>query len=754
MQKLTWRIEGPFDSTYSLALVNREYAKGLDREGQVVSLFSSEGPGDFLPSEKFLADHDEERRLWDATQKITADNAFVLSRFMFPPRVKDMKGRVNMLHCYCWEETIFPEKWVKEFNEHLQLITTASQFVKDVLINSGVTVPILVVGLGVDHWTSEEQVAQETKDKKVVFNFLHVSSCFPRKGVDVLLKAYGEAFTSKDNVCLTVKTFDNPHNKIDEWLEAAKREHPDYPDVKIIKGDISQDELHALVQESDAVVYPSRGEGFGLPIAEAMLSKKAVISTAWSGQRMFVLDETSWQVDYDLEQTASHLSSQASLWAKPNQSDLASKMREVFAQQGSENFQARVNHAKELISSRFTWARVAKRSVDAVEKYLRLESQLNEAEIRLGWMTTWNTKCGIATYSDHLLRHVHSDSLSIFAPKASEHLPDGDNVFRCWTMGDDDLAELLEKIKELQINTLVIQFNYGFCDLKKFSDFVGEVRKLNVCVILFLHATRTPPHAPEKNLNNLKDALLQSSRVIVHTIDDVNQLKKVGIIDNVFLIPHGVSSYGAPDGLGAQDVIATYGFMLPHKGLVELIKAVRLLRDKGRKIKIIMVNALYPAEISRQYLSEIKKTISEFGMESQVELLTDFLPDEESIKQLQKASLIVFPYRDTSESASGALREGLASLRPCAVTPINIFSDVLDSCYVFNSLSVEDIAFGIEESLNSIYSKDSSYQAIVSSSNSWRNRHSFSRIGSLLSNVMKSLQKDEILTGYENENSN
>ena len=44
------------------------------------------------------------------------------------------------------------------------------------------------------------------------FRFLHISSCFPRKGIQVLLEAYGEAFTINDDVSLIIKTFRNPHN--------------------------------------------------------------------------------------------------------------------------------------------------------------------------------------------------------------------------------------------------------------------------------------------------------------------------------------------------------------------------------------------------------------------------------------------------------------------------------------------------------------------------------------------------------------
>jgi KDO2-lipid IV(A) lauroyltransferase len=52
----TWRIEGPFDSSYSLALVNRETARAMAGQGWQVALHSTEGPGDFPANPEVLAE--------------------------------------------------------------------------------------------------------------------------------------------------------------------------------------------------------------------------------------------------------------------------------------------------------------------------------------------------------------------------------------------------------------------------------------------------------------------------------------------------------------------------------------------------------------------------------------------------------------------------------------------------------------------------------------------------------------------------
>ena len=326
---IIWRIEGPFDSTYSLALLNRETARALESLGHKVILHSTEGPGDFAPNEKFLEINPDLRDMYARNSQFPQEVCDVVSRNLYPPRVADMSCRLNLLHHYAWEESAFPQEWVDNFNLSLQGITCLLTHVLKVMIDNGVNVPLSVSGCGVDHWERIENAAGFQVNGKS-FKFLHVSSCFPRKGADVLLKAYGEAFSSADDCTLIIKTFHNPHNEINTWLAEEREKYPNYPDVQIIDGDLSDSELKALYQQCDALVSPSRAEGFGLPLAEAMLSGLAVITTGWSGQLDFCSTETAWLIDYQFAPAQTHFNLFNSVWAEPDMFHLARVMREVM----------------------------------------------------------------------------------------------------------------------------------------------------------------------------------------------------------------------------------------------------------------------------------------------------------------------------------------------------------------------------------------------------------------------------------------
>ncbi len=92
-----------------------------------------------------------------------------------------MGAGVRAFHCYGWEESGFPRKYVNLFNRDLDLITVMSTYVKRLLEENGVRVAAEVVGLGADHIVSESPVPVDFLDAGC-FNFLHVVVVLSAKG--------------------------------------------------------------------------------------------------------------------------------------------------------------------------------------------------------------------------------------------------------------------------------------------------------------------------------------------------------------------------------------------------------------------------------------------------------------------------------------------------------------------------------------------------------------------------------------------
>ena len=640
---ISWRMEGPFDSSYSLALVNRELAVAMSALGHDVALHSTEGPGDFLPDPGFLDSHPDLQLLYERSESLLPVQAEVSSRLLYPPRVSDMSSRVNMLHSYAWEESGFPLKWVEDFNESLQGISCLSTHVEKIMIDNGVSVPLSIGSCGVDHWDRVVADASYAAPGKS-FRFLHVSSCFPRKGADVLIEAFGRAFGKSDDVSLIIKTFDNPHNQVKQWLAQAGAGKEDFPEVIVIEEDISESQLKALYESCHALVAPSRAEGFGLPLAEAMLSGLPVITTGWGGQLDFCSPRTAWLIDYKFAPAETHFAIFGSVWAEPDKDSLAETLREVRNLTHQDRV-ARTAAAKELLRSRFKWSDVAHNQVASANRF----AEAGEPSLpRVGWVSTWNAKCGIATYSANLVAGLRNE-IKVFAPVTDQLIEmDGENIQRCWVSGDsDELQKLAEAIDAFDPEVVVIQFQYSFFNFNALDKLIASQEEKGRSVVVMLHATIDSSLTPRKRIARLADAFRKCDRVLVHTHHDMNNLKAIGVVDNVALFPHGVMDWPEPAVRpeGEPFTIASYGFLLPHKGLLELVDAVGILVARNANVRLKMINAEYPSEESRSLAALVAQRIAGSALGTSVSVCTDYLSDEESIGALTESDLVCFPIK-------------------------------------------------------------------------------------------------------------
>jgi glycosyltransferase involved in cell wall biosynthesis len=749
--KRVWRIEGPFDSTYSLALINRETARALKARGEDVALHSTEGPGDYLPNQKYLERHHADiLELWRSSGKAgAAGRPTVVSRNLYPPRVNDMTGTNNFLHHYAWEETRFPTQWVDQFNLHLDGITCLSSHVMKVLQDNGVVSPLCVSGCGVDHWQHVTPASEHSFGGRS-FRFLHVSSCFPRKGVDVLLAAYGKAFRRTDDVTLLIKTFPNPHNEAESLLAAARAADPDYPDVVLMLNDLSDPELKALYQHCHVFVAPSRAEGYGLPLAEAMLSGIPVITTGWSGQLDFCNEETAWLLDYSFEPARTHFELFGSVWAEPDVGHLATRMREVYGTTAEERIQ-KVEAGRKLLLRDHTWNAVVGRLSDAVERWSKPHQR---KLVKVGWVSTWNCRCGIATYSAHLIDRFPGNVTIFGATNESLVGEDDARVVRAWAK-DTPLASLSEldaALDRANIDAVVIQFNYYFFEFAEFNKFLIHQKLKGRTVVVDLHATVDPPldlpYAANKRLSMLSESFKACDRIMVHSHHDLNRLKAIGIVNNTLLFPHGIID-GPPsafqvEGDGAPFVIGSYGFCLPQKGLLALVSAFGILAAEDTSLRLQMTNAEYPIGASRNLAVWLRNEIARLGLGQRVHFSTDFFSDEDALAHLRKCNLIVFPYEETGESASGAVRFAIASGRPVVTNNLPIFDDVASAVFRIDSHDPSRLAADLRPIIAQLRSGGVDVDKKSILAEKWRREHSFETLASRLAALLQSLHSQQI----------
>jgi glycosyltransferase involved in cell wall biosynthesis len=691
------QVQGPFETSYSLASMNRELALGLEQVRDVaVSLYPTEGPGDYVPDPGDLARHPEVVVPYRRSAKVPYPD--VVIRQMWPPRVIDSPGAVTFEY-FAWEESRVPPWMVDDFNAYLDGVGVYTTFVRDALRDSGVHIPIRVVGAGVRVPDPRATIEAPELEGLSGFAFLHISSAFPRKGVDVLLRAYFAAFSGADDVTLVLKTFPNPHNTAGDLLAQLRAAHVDPPDVRWIDRDLDDSEMAGLFGLADCYVHPARGEGFGLPVAEAMAAGVPVISVAWGGLADIVSEATAATIPFTLAPSESHLAIEGSQWAEPDEGALAGELARMVAAPDSPGVAARVDQARQMITTQYSWEAAVGRWCDFIA-----EVEGGVRRQRVAMVTSWNSRCGIAENSRYIAEHIGDGvDFDIFADVDVDVLDPGaeHGVVRTWKdRWTPDLGDLEDALLLSDADVLHVQFNFGFFEFGRLAEVLD--RQLNQRgVVLTMHRTLDYDDQGELlTIRQIRDTLARVDRLIVHQESDARYLADMGIEANVSLVPIGAAppppvtpaQVRAELGLGDRPVVGTFGFLLPHKGTLDLVIAIDELRRTYPDILLLAQCARYPHVESRQYENLIRTEIVERGLEDNVLLITDYLADEAARVLLRSADVIVLPYHDTGESSSAALRFILPLGRAVVVSDQPLFADASDAVLTMGSNDVQGIA--------------------------------------------------------------
>ena len=230
------------------------------------------------------------------------------------PKVFGTTIPLNMFHSgkkilYTMIET--SEKVHKDYAERMNLmneIWVATEYGKKIMQNSNVCTPSYVMPLGVDVERYNSSAGQFNFGKAVrSFIFSSVFRWSYRKGFDLLLKAYMEEFSNNDDVslCLVSRALECPEKngveRIVDDFNAIKsgigKQEKDLPHVALYTKPIPEYDMPKIYSSSHAFVLISRGEGFGLPYAEAGASSIPVIASNCSGHTDFLKEDNSYLVE-------------------------------------------------------------------------------------------------------------------------------------------------------------------------------------------------------------------------------------------------------------------------------------------------------------------------------------------------------------------------------------------------------------------------------------------------------------------------
>ena len=339
---------GSFLDHGSLSHVNREMTHALMGSKQIkLNRVSNGAP--VSPAFKTLSRE---------VSTVAATDAAVTVRHAWPPDWSRPKSG-KLVVVQPWEFGFLPEQWVKDLAQ-VDEVWVPSEYVRRVYVESGVPAnKIFVVPNGVDAEKFNPQAAPMPLPTTKKFKFLFVGGTIFRKGPDVLLKAYLENFTAEDDVCLVIKDFGGQSVYAGQTFEAkirAAQGLPNAPKILYLNDELPPESLPGLYTACDCLVLPYRGEGYGLPVVEAMACGLPVMVTAGGATDDFVSDEFGFRILSERKVFGTEISGMKLVkpgWLlEPDAAVLGERMKWIAAhpEEARERGQLASQHAKQFCS--------------------------------------------------------------------------------------------------------------------------------------------------------------------------------------------------------------------------------------------------------------------------------------------------------------------------------------------------------------------------------------------------------------------
>jgi len=264
-----------------------------------------------------------------------------------------------------------PKDWVQCMNE-MDEVWMTSEFSMKSFKDSGVKVPMYMIGEGVDPNYFHPDIIPFHNPPKEKFRFMSNFAWGRRKGVDVLFEAFRREFDDDEDVCLMLKTLPSywGHNIKNELKLLYERKGS----AKVYLYDVEMPkwELGRFYTMANAFVWPSRGEGYGLPALEALACGLPVIASNHSAHLEFLTKAGKPRPGVELVEGKLSLYDKGDSiyypgfhWFDASVSDLQKKMRLVYT--NYQKYKEEAMKSSRDVRKEFDWKVSTKKIVERLE---------------------------------------------------------------------------------------------------------------------------------------------------------------------------------------------------------------------------------------------------------------------------------------------------------------------------------------------------------------------------------------------------
>ncbi len=273
------------------------YVKALKRYYKV--LINPIGNIDISKEEASLLDYGFERK----SPSIMIFHEQFMNRFTGNPMIGYPVFETNLI-----------DEQSKSLLNQLDYIFVTSRWAKDILLSNHIKEPnsIFIIREGVD--TNKYSITIQKHTATNIFTFIHVGKHEERKNTNLIISAFIKAFRNKEaNLIMhsynpfsrTITDFDFSnivHNR--EQIGNNTNVYT-FGKCKIIFSFPTKDNLNSLYNSANIGIFPSKAEGWNLPLIEALtcgVPSIATFNTGMTEYLEYLKDDMNDLIIYDMEE--------------------------------------------------------------------------------------------------------------------------------------------------------------------------------------------------------------------------------------------------------------------------------------------------------------------------------------------------------------------------------------------------------------------------------------------------------------------
>lgn len=314
------------------------------------------------------------------------------------------------------------------------------------------------------------------------------------------------------------------------------------------------------------------------------------------------------------------------------------------------------------------------------------------------FLTTFPPReCGIATYSQDLIKALHnkfknSFKIKICALESEYALHEYPHAVKYILNTGEPYAyvTLSKKINENPaIQLVLIQHEFGLFRNNE-SDLRSFIKKVSKPVVIVFHTVLPSPNEDLKN--NVKNLVSLTSSIIVMTNAAAHILKReYGVAaDKITVIQHGTHLVPHSDkillkkkyNLTGKKVLSTFGLLGSGKSIETTLDALPCIVKKNKEVLFLIIGKTHPSIVKQEgekYRQMLEAKIKKLQLEDHVRFINSFLPLPDLLEYLQLTDIYLFTSKDPNQAVSGTFSYAVSCGCPIISTPIPHACEILSN---------------------------------------------------------------------------